>query len=90
MGFNEERVREERVREERVRQLAELAGITVADEDLPEVANRFASLMDELDFYDPEWVSRFNTLRDAAEHYGLMHMLEEDPDEEDYAPLDFN
>ena len=35
--------------EERVRQLAELAGITVADEDLPEVANRFASLMDELD-----------------------------------------
>lgn len=35
--------------EERVRQLAELAGITVADEDLLEVANRFASLMDELD-----------------------------------------
>ena len=35
--------------EERVRQLAELAGITVADEDLAEVANRFASLMDELD-----------------------------------------
>ena len=35
--------------EELVRQLAELAGITVADEDLSEVANRFASLMDELD-----------------------------------------
>ena len=35
--------------EELVRQLAELAGIEVADEDLSEVANRFASLMDELD-----------------------------------------
>ena len=35
--------------EERVRKLAELAGITVADEDVSEVANRFASLMDELD-----------------------------------------
>ena len=35
--------------EELVRQLAELAGIKVADEDLSEVANRFASLMDELD-----------------------------------------
>ena len=35
--------------EERVRLLAELAGIAVADEDLGEVANRFASLMDELD-----------------------------------------
>ena len=35
--------------EELVRQLAELAGITVADEDLSEVANRFGSLMDELD-----------------------------------------
>ena len=35
--------------EERVRLLAELAGIAVADEDLLEVANRFASLMDELD-----------------------------------------
>ncbi len=36
-------------KEDRVRQLAELAGITVADEDLSEVANRFASLMDELE-----------------------------------------
>lgn len=35
--------------EERVLQLAELAGITMADEDVPEVANRFASLMAELD-----------------------------------------
>ena len=35
--------------EELVRQLAELAGIKVADEDLAEVANRFASLMGELD-----------------------------------------
>ncbi len=35
--------------EEQVRQLAALAGITVADEDLSEVANRFASLMNELD-----------------------------------------
>ena len=35
--------------EEQVRQLAELAGITVADEDLSEVANRFASLITELD-----------------------------------------
>ncbi len=37
------------LKEDRVRQLAELAGITVADEDVLEVANRFASLMDELD-----------------------------------------
>ena len=35
--------------EERVRLLADLAGINVTDEDLLEVANRFASLMDELD-----------------------------------------
>ncbi len=35
--------------EEQVRRLAELAGITVADEDLSEVANRFASLMGELE-----------------------------------------
>ena len=35
--------------EERVRLLADLAGINVTDEDLSEVANRFASLMDELD-----------------------------------------
>ena len=35
--------------EARVRLLADLAGITVSDEDLSEVANRFASLMDELD-----------------------------------------
>jgi len=34
---------------ERVRLLADLAGINVTDEDLSEVANRFASLMDELD-----------------------------------------
>ena len=35
--------------EERVRLLADLAGINVTDEDLSEVANRFATLMDELD-----------------------------------------
>lgn len=35
--------------EERVRQLAELAGIKVDDDDVSEVANRFASLMSELD-----------------------------------------
>ena len=35
--------------EERVRQLAELAGIKVSEEDLSEVANRFASLMGELE-----------------------------------------
>ena len=35
--------------EERVRLLADLAGINVTDEDLSEVENRFASLMDELD-----------------------------------------
>lgn len=35
--------------EERVRLLADLAGINVTDEDLSEVANPFASLMDELD-----------------------------------------
>ncbi len=35
--------------EDLVRQLARLAGIKVADEDMAEVANRFASLMSELD-----------------------------------------
>ena len=37
------------VLEERVRMLAELVGIPIDDADLPEVANRFASLMQELD-----------------------------------------
>ena len=35
--------------EESVRLLADLVGIEVTDEDLSEVANRFTSLMDELD-----------------------------------------
>ena len=35
--------------EDRVRELARLAGITVDEEDVAEVANRFASLMDELE-----------------------------------------
>ena len=35
--------------EERVRELAWLAGITIADDDVAEVANRFASLMSELE-----------------------------------------
>ena len=35
--------------EERVKILAELVGIPIDDSDLPEVANRFASLMQELD-----------------------------------------
>ncbi len=35
--------------EERVQMLAELVGIPIDDADLPEVANRFASLMQELD-----------------------------------------
>ena len=35
--------------EENVRLLADLVGIEVTDEDLSEVANRFTSLMDELD-----------------------------------------
>ena len=35
--------------EERVRMLADLVGITIDDADLPEVANRFASLIQELD-----------------------------------------
>lgn len=34
---------------ERVRLLADLVGIPIDDADLPEVANRFASLMQELD-----------------------------------------
>ncbi|MYC32104.1 MAG: hypothetical protein F4X64_02875 [Chloroflexi bacterium] len=34
---------------ERVRLLAELVGIPIDDSELPEVANRFASLMQELD-----------------------------------------
>ena len=34
---------------EQVRMLAELVGISIDDADLPEVANRFASLMQELD-----------------------------------------
>lgn len=35
--------------EERVRMLAELVGIQIDDIDLPEVANRFDSLMNELE-----------------------------------------
>ena len=35
--------------EERVKVLADLVGIPIDDADLPEVANRFASLMQELD-----------------------------------------
>ena len=35
--------------DERVRMLADLVGITIDDADLPEVANRFASLIQELD-----------------------------------------
>lgn len=34
---------------EQVRKMADLVGIPVDDQDLPEVANRFASLMEELD-----------------------------------------
>lgn len=34
---------------EQVRKMADLVGIPVDDSDLPEVANRFASLMQELD-----------------------------------------
>lgn len=34
---------------EQVRKMADLVGITIDDQDLPEVANRFASLMQELD-----------------------------------------
>ena len=34
---------------EQVRMLADLVGIPIDDADLPEVANRFASLMQELD-----------------------------------------
>ena len=35
--------------EERVLELARLAGISIADDDVAEVASRFASLMGELD-----------------------------------------
>ena len=34
---------------EQVTMLANLVGIPIDDDDLPEVANRFASLMEELD-----------------------------------------
>ena len=34
---------------EQVKMLADLVGIPIDDADLPEVANRFASLMQELD-----------------------------------------
>ena len=34
---------------EQVRKMADLVGIPIEDADLPEVANRFASLMQELD-----------------------------------------
>ena len=34
---------------EQVRKMADLVGIPIDDADLPEVANRFASLMEELD-----------------------------------------
>ena len=34
---------------EQVRKMADLVGISIDDADLPEVANRFASLMQELD-----------------------------------------
>ena len=48
-------------------------------------------LFDMLDEYDPNWSSNFNTLREAAVHFGLEEMLADDADEEEtYAPLDFN
>ena len=34
---------------EQVRKMADLVGISIDDSDLPEVANRFASLIQELD-----------------------------------------
>ncbi|MXZ92195.1 MAG: hypothetical protein F4W95_13330 [Chloroflexi bacterium] len=37
------------ISEERVKMLADLVGIPIDDVDLPEVANRFASLIRELD-----------------------------------------
>ena len=39
----------DQVREDQVRQLARLVGIPIAEEELAEVANRFQSLMQELD-----------------------------------------
>ena len=36
-------------KEERVRELAALVGISIAEEELPEVANRFDSLVQELE-----------------------------------------
>ena len=36
-------------KEDRVRELAQLVGISVSEDDLSEVANRFDSLMQELD-----------------------------------------
>ncbi len=36
-------------KEERVRELARLVGIAIAEEEVPEVANRFDALVQELD-----------------------------------------
>ena len=35
--------------EDRVRELAELVGITISEDELPEVSNRFDSLVQELE-----------------------------------------
>ena len=58
------------IREERVRMLAELVGIPIDEAELPEVANRFASLMQELDRLrdlDLEGIEPVSIFPDAGE-----------------------
>ena len=58
------------ISEERVRMLADLVGIPIDEVDLPEVANRFASLMRELDRLrelDLEGVEPVTIFPDAGE-----------------------
>ena len=43
-----------------------------------------------LDEYDPNWMSNFANLDEAARHFGLEEHLEDVEDEELYEPLDFN
>ncbi len=43
-----------------------------------------------LDEYDPEWMSNFATIADAARHFGLEEYLDEVNDEDAYEPLNFN
>ena len=47
-------------------------------------------LLDVLEEYEPDWRDRFNTLREACEHFGLEACLEDAETEEEYEELNFN